>query len=116
MSAKNEEFVTAARATGASRGRILMSHIIPNSMAPIIVYATVALGTFIVSEASLSFMGIGLPTSVVSRGADISSAQTSLRTNPMVLFYPGAALALTVLSFIMMGDAVREALDPKARK
>ena len=116
MSAKNEEFVTAARATGASRGRILMSHIIPNSMAPIIVYATVALGTFIVSEASLSFMGIGLPTSVVSWGADISSAQTSLRTTPMVLFYPGAALALTVLSFIMMGDAVREALDPKARK
>ena len=116
LSAKNEEFVTAARATGASRARILMSHIIPNSMAPIIVYATVALGTFIVSEASLSFMGIGLPTSVVSWGADISSAQTSLRTNPMVLFYPGAALALTVLSFIMMGDAVREALDPKARK
>ena len=116
MSAKNEEFVTAARATGASRARILMNHIIPNSMAPIIVYATVALGTFIVSEASLSFMGIGLPTSVVSWGADISSAQTSLRTNPMVLFYPGAALALTVLSFIMMGDAVREALDPKARK
>ena len=71
MSAKNEEFVTAARATGASRGRILMSHIIPNSMAPIIVYATVALGTFIVSEASLSFMGIGLPTTVVSWGADI---------------------------------------------
>ena len=116
MSAKNEEFVTAARATGASRARILMNHIIPNSMAPIIVYATVALGTFIVSEASLSFMGIGLPTSVVSWGADISSAQTSLRTNPMVLFYPATALALTVLSFIMMGDAVREALDPKARK
>ena len=66
MSAKNEEFVTAARATGASRARILMNHIIPNSMAPIIVYATVALGTFIVSEASLSFMGIGLPSSVVS--------------------------------------------------
>jgi len=116
LSAKNEEFVTAARATGASRARILMSHIIPNSMAPIIVYATVALGTFIVSEASLSFMGIGLPTSVVSWGADISSAQTSLRTNPMVLFYPASALAMTVLSFIMMGDAVREALDPKARK
>ena len=116
LSAKNEEFVTAARATGASRARILMSHIIPNSMAPIIVYATVALGTFIVSEASLSFMGIGLPTSVVSWGADISAAQTSLRTNPMVLFYPASALALTVLSFIMMGDAVREALDPKARK
>ena len=116
MSAKNEEFVTAARATGASRGRILMSHIIPQSMAPIIVYATVALGTFIVSEASLSFMGIGLPTTVVSWGADISTAKDQLSDAPMVLFYPATALALTVLSFIMMGDAVREALDPKARK
>lgn len=116
MSAKNEEFVTAARATGASRGRILMSHIIPNSMAPIIVYATVALGTFIVSEASLSFMGIGLPPTIVSWGADISTAKDQLSDAPMVLFYPAAALALTVLSFIMMGDAVREALDPKARK
>lgn len=116
MSAKNEEFVTAARATGASRVRILMSHIIPNSMAPIIVYATVALGTFIVSEASLSFMGIGLPTTVVSWGADISTAKDQLSDAPMVLFYPATALALTVLSFIMMGDAVREALDPKARK
>lgn len=116
MSAKNEEFVTAARATGASKWRILLSHIIPNSMAPIIVYATVALGTFIVAEASLSFMGIGLPPSVVSWGGDISQAQTSLRTQPMVLFYPALALALTVLSFIMMGDVVREALDPKARK
>ena len=116
MSAKNEEFVTAARATGASRARILMNHIIPNSMAPIIVYATVALGTFIVSEASLSFMGIGLPSSVVSWGADISTAKDQLSDAPMVLFYPATALALTVLSFIMMGDAVREALDPKARK
>ncbi|WP_115728388.1 ABC transporter permease [Actinomyces culturomici] len=116
MTAKNEEFVTAARATGASKARILLSHILPNAMAPIIVYATVALGTFIVSEASLSFMGIGLPPTVVSWGADISAAQASLRTNPMVLFYPALALALTVLSFIMMGDAVRDALDPKARK
>ncbi len=116
MTAKNEEFVTAARATGASKARILLSHILPNAMAPIIVYATVALGTFIVSEASLSFMGIGLPPTVVSWGADISAAQASLRTTPMVLFYPALALALTVLSFIMMGDAVRDALDPKARK
>lgn len=116
MSAKNEEYVTAARATGASKWRILLSHIIPNSMAPIIVYATVALGTFIVAEASLSFLGVGLPTSVVSWGNDISQAQRSLRAQPMVLFYPAMALGLTVLSFITMGDVVREALDPKARK
>ncbi len=115
MSAKNEEFVTAASATGASKWRILTSHILPNSMAPIIVYSTVALGTFIVAEASLSFMGIGLPSSIVSWGGDISQAQASLRTQPMVLFCPALALAVTVLSFIMMGDAVRDALDPKAR-
>ncbi|EPD33023.1 ABC transporter permease [Propionimicrobium lymphophilum] len=116
MSTKNEEYVTAARATGASRWRILTSHILPNAAAPIIVYATVALGTFIVAEASLSFMGIGLPPSVVSWGNDISAAQHVLRTKPMVLFYPAIALAITVLSFIMMGDVVREALDPKAKK
>ena len=116
MSAKNEEYVTSARALGASRWRIITSHIIPNAAAPIIVYATVAFGTFIVAEATLSFLGVGLPTSVVSWGGDISRAQTSLRTQPMVLFYPALALALTVLSFIMMGDVVRDALDPKARK
>ncbi|EEI17456.1 MULTISPECIES: ABC transporter permease [Corynebacterium] len=115
MGIKNDEFVTAARALGASDARIISSHIMPNAAAPIIVYATVALGTFIVAEATLSFLGIGLPTTVVSWGGDISAAQASLRTQPMVLFYPAIALALTVLSFIMMGDAVRDALDPKAR-
>lgn len=116
MSVKNEEYVTAAKALGAGKFRTLTSHIMPNSAAPIIVYATVALGTFIVAEATLSFLGIGLPTTVVSWGGDISAAQASLRTRPMVLFYPAIALALTVLSFILMGDVVRDALDPKARK
>lgn len=116
MGVKNEEYVTAARALGASRWKILGGHILPNAAAPIIVYATVALGTFIVAEATLSFLGIGLPSTVVSWGGDISAAQSSLRTRPMVLFYPAMALALTVLSFIMMGDVVRDALDPKARK
>lgn len=116
MSVKNEEFVTAAKAVGASRLQILTKHILPNAAAPIIVYATVALGTFIVAEATLSFLGIGLPPTVVSWGGDISAAQASLRTQPMVLFYPAIALGLTVLSFILMGDVVRDALDPKARK
>lgn len=116
MSVKNEEFVTAARAVGASKWKILTSHVLPNAAAPIIVYATVALGTFIVAEATLSFLGIGLPPTIVSWGGDISKAQASLRTQPMVLFWPATALALTVLSFIMMGDVVRDALDPKNRK
>lgn len=116
MATKNEEYVTASRALGASRWRIITAHILPNAAAPIIVYATVALGTFIVAEATLSFLGLGLPADIVSWGGDISRAQGSLRTAPMVLFYPALALALTVLSFIMMGDVVRDALDPKARK
>ena len=116
MSIKNEEFVQAARSIGASKWRILFSHVLPNAAAPIISYATVALGTFIVAEATLSFLGIGLPPTIVSWGGDISQAQASLRQEPMVLFYPAGALALTVLSFIMMGDVVRDALDPKARK
>lgn len=116
MSVKNEEFVTAAKALGESQWKILARHILPNAAAPIIVYGTVALGTFIVAEATLSFLGVGLPPDVVSWGGDISRAQTALRSQPSVLFYPAGALAITVLSFIMMGDAVRDALDPKARK
>ncbi|MBI9115202.1 ABC transporter permease [Sanguibacter suaedae] len=116
ISVKNNDFVTAAKALGASKLETLVRHVIPNAAAPIIVVATVSLGTFIVAEATLSFLGIGLPQSVLSWGHDIAAAQTSLRTNASVLFYPSAALAITVLSFIMMGDAVRDALDPKARK
>lgn len=115
LSTKYDEFVTAARALGMPSGKILLKHILPNSMAPIIVYATVALGTFIVAEASLSFLGIGLPDTAVSWGGDISQAQNSLRDNPMVLFYPSLALAFTVLGFIMMGDVIRDALGRKVK-
>ncbi|WP_454044508.1 ABC transporter permease [Cellulosimicrobium sp. Marseille-Q8652] len=115
MSVKQSEFVTAARALGMGRGAILVRHVLLNAAAPIIVYATVALGTFIVAEATLSFLGIGLPPSTVSWGGDISAAQRSIRVAPQILFYPAGALALTVLGFIMMGDVVRDALDPKAR-
>ncbi len=115
MEAKNLEFNTASTALGSSPIRNLFRHILPNSVAPIIVIGTTSLGSYIVLEATLSFLGIGLPTTTVSWGGDISTAQTLLRTDPMVLFYPSAALAITVLSFIMMGDAVKDALDPKSR-
>lgn len=116
ISTKGQDFVTASRALGASGFTILLKHVIPNAIAPVIVTATVNLGIFIVAEATLSFLGVGLPTSAVSWGGDISDARTALRTQPMMLFYPSLALAITVLSFIMLGDAVRDALDPKARK
>lgn len=118
MTVKNLEFVDAATAIGASRRSNLWKHIVPNSLAPVIVTATVSLGIFIVSEATLSFLGIGLPPTVVSWGNDIAAAQNEIRSgqNLGVMFWPAGALALTVLGFILLGDAVRDALDPKARK
>ncbi|MCU1671591.1 MAG: binding-protein-dependent transport system inner rane component [Blastococcus sp.] len=117
LSVRNAEYVTAATALGASRAKNLLRHVLPNAIAPVIVIATVSLGAFIGAEATLSFLGIGLnPATTVSWGGDINQAQNVLRSNPSVLLYPAAALSLTVLSFIMLGDAVREALDPKSRK
>ncbi|WP_035768531.1 ABC transporter permease [Arthrobacter castelli] len=115
ISTKNSDFVTASTAVGASPLKNLVRHVLPNAIAPVIVTATVSLGIYIVAEATLSYLGLGLPSTIVSWGADIASAQTLIRTNPEALFFPAAALAVTVLSFIMMGDAVRDALDPKAR-
>ena len=116
MEVRNADFVTAARSLGVSKFSALIKHVLPNAMAPVIVIATISLGTFIVAESTLSFLGIGLPPDVMSWGNDIFSAKSSLRTNPMAMFWPGLALSLTVLSFIMLGDALRDALDPKARK
>jgi len=94
---------------------VLLRHVLPNAIAPVIAVATVSLGTFIVAEATLSFLGIGLPPTVMSWGNDINAARQSLTTSPMVLIYPAAALSVTVLSFLMLGDVVRDALDPKER-
>ena len=116
ISVRSADFVTAARSLGVSRLAALVKHVIPNSLAPVIVVVTVNLGIFIVAEATLSFLGIGLPPDVMSWGNDISTAQVSLRSNPASLLWPALALSVTVLSFIMLGDALRDALDPKARK
>ncbi|WP_066292979.1 ABC transporter permease [Arthrobacter sp. B6] len=113
---RGADFITAARSLGVSNIQTLIRHVLPNALAPIIVLATMELGVFIVLEATLSFLGIGLPGSIMSWGNDIAAAQQQIRTNPSVLFYPAAALTLTVLSFIMLGDALRDALDPKSRQ
>ena len=115
ISVKESDFVTAARALGASDMRILRRHILPNAIAPVIVVATISLGLFIVLEATLSYLGIGLPPSTVSWGSDINDAQAALRSAPHVLLYPSVALSITVLAFMLLGDAVRDALDPKLR-
>lgn len=116
VSAKNNDYVMAARAIGKSRMSILFTHVLPNCLAPIIVMATTSLGVFIVAEATLSFLGIGLPTTMVSWGNDISVAQQTLRQAPLTLFWPSLALAITVLGFILLGDALKDALDPKEQR
>ncbi|MEU4299236.1 ABC transporter permease [Kitasatospora aureofaciens] len=115
LTVKQSDYVVAGRALGAGTGRLMFRHILPNAVAPVIVVATIALGGYIATEATLSFLGIGLQDPTISWGIDISSAQKVIRTAPYVLFFPAAALSVTVLAFIMMGDAVRDALDPKLR-
>jgi len=112
---KPNDYVQAARALGASPSRIVRSHILPNSVAPLIVVATISLGGYITAEATLSFLGIGLQAPAVSWGIDISAALVGLRTTPHMLFFPSLFLSLAVLGFILLGDAVRDALDPKNR-
>jgi oligopeptide transport system permease protein len=115
MQVKPNDYVQAARALGATPLRIIRSHILPNAMAPVIVVATINLGVFISVEATLSFLGIGLTPPAVSWGVAISDAIVALRTTPHILLFPSLFLCLAVLAFIMLGDAVRDALDPKLR-
>ncbi|MBB5807584.1 oligopeptide transport system permease protein [Saccharothrix ecbatanensis] len=115
IAAKQQDYVKAARALGASSARIIGKHMLPNCVAPVLVYSTIALGAFIGAEATLSYLGIGLRQPVVSWGVMINSAKDYLRVAPHALLFPAGFLTATVLAFVMLGDAVREALDPKLR-
>jgi oligopeptide transport system permease protein len=115
IAAKQQDYVKAARALGASSARIIGKHLLPNTVAPVLVYSTIALGAFIGAEATLSYLGIGLRQPVVSWGVMINSAKDYVRVAPHALLFPAGFLTATVLAFVMLGDAVREALDPKLR-
>ncbi|MFE2554449.1 ABC transporter permease [Streptomyces sp. NPDC059352] len=115
ITVKQADYVHAAKALGAGTTRILFRHILPNAMAPVIVVATIALGGYISAEATLSFLGLGLAAPTVSWGVDISAGVAQIRVAPHVLLWPSIMLSLTVLAFIMLGEAVRNALDPKLR-
>ncbi|ORV08274.1 ABC transporter permease [Mycobacterium celatum] len=115
LEVRGSDYVLAAKALGLGRFGILVRHAVPNAIGPVIAVATIALGVFIVTEATLSYLGVGLPPSVVSWGGDINVAQTRLRAGSPILFYPAGALAITVLGFMMMGDVLRDALDPGSR-
>lgn len=113
---RNADYVMASTALGLSKYKTLVRHVIPNSMAPLIVVTTLSLSAAIVAEAVLSFLGVGLPPAdYISWGNDISAAQRDLRNDPQLLLWPSLALATTVLGFVMLGEVVRDALDPKAR-
>ncbi|MFB9237378.1 ABC transporter permease [Plantactinospora siamensis] len=112
---KQADYILAARALGASNRRIILKHLLPNCLAPVLVYATILIGTFIGAEATLSFLGVGLQSPVVSWGVMISESRDWIRVSPHLLFFPAAFLVVAVLSFVMLGEAVREALDPKLR-
>ena len=112
---KQSDYITASEALGVSKIKILLRHVLPNSIAPVIAITTISLAAAIVAEATLSFLGVGLGGSIMSWGNDINQAQRDIRVHPQTLIWPSLALSITVFSFILMGEVVRDALDPKAR-
>lgn len=115
LSAKEMDYVQAARALGASDFRILTRHILPNGIAPVIVYATITVGILIAAEATLSFLGVGLQLPAISWGLMISGAQARVLQAPHLLLFPATFLSVLVFTFILLGDALRDALDPRLR-
>ena len=115
LSSKNLDYVAAAKALGSSNSRLMMKHILPNAVAPVLVYSTIAVGVLIAAEATLTYLGVGLQRPAISWGLQISTGQSLLRTAPHLVLFPSIILSLTVMAFIMMGDALRDALDPRQR-
>lgn len=115
LSIKENEFILAARATGASNLRIIFSHILPNSIAPIVVSATLGVANAILSEAYISFLGLGVQPPTATWGNMLDSANNYLESAPWLWFFPGFLILLTVLSINFMGDGLRDALDPRSR-
>lgn len=109
------DYVLAARGLGASNWRIISRHILPNAVTPVIVLSTLNIGAFIVAEATLTFLGVGLQYPSISWGLQLSAAQSSFTVSPHLLIFPSLFLGITVLSFVLLGDLVRDAFDPKLR-
>lgn len=115
LSERNNQYVEAARALGASTPRILFYHIAPNVTALAIIIATTLLGTAILAEASLSFLGLGIPVPNPSWGTDVSLARNHFPVHVWWAFFPGLAITLTVLAFNLLGDSLRDIFDPRLR-
>jgi ABC-type dipeptide/oligopeptide/nickel transport system permease subunit len=115
LSLKRLEYVEAATALGFSRSRVMFKHILPNALQPIIIYGTIAIGSVILTEAALSFVGVGPVDPTPAWGKMVAEAKSSLTNAPHMLFFPAGAIFLTVLSFVFVGDGLRDALDPKLK-
>ena len=116
MSLKNQEFILAARATGVSTPRIIFRHLVPNALGPVIVYATLTIPTIMLSEAFLSFLGLGVRPPRVSWGSLAAEGAQNLAVYPWQLIFPGLTMALMLFSLNFLGDGLRDALDPQTRK
>jgi len=112
---KDSDFVVATRALGASNRRILVRHVLPNSITPTLVIASLSVGGYIVAEAGLTYIGLGLHYPTISWGLQLAAARGGFQTAPHMLFFPALFLSVTVLSFVLLGDAVRDALNPRLR-
>ncbi len=116
LSLKNQEFVLAARATGVSTPRIIFRHIVPNTLGPVIVYATLTVPTVMLTEAFLSFLGFGVQPPMASWGTLATDGIQNIGIFPWQMFFPGLTMALTLFSLNFLGDGLRDALDPQMRK
>ncbi|NLB22127.1 MAG: ABC transporter permease [Clostridium sp.] len=116
LSLKNQDFVMAAQTLGVSSRKIILRHLIPNTLSVIIVSVTFAIPGYIFSEAFLSYLGIGIASPMTSWGAMASAAQQKFLFYPYQLFFPSLMIALTMLSFTLLGDGLRDALDPRLRQ
>lgn len=116
LSVKQEEYIMAARAVGMKDSRILFGHILPNSISPVIVQATLAIATAIIEAAALGFLGLGAQAPTPEWGKMLSDSKQYLVQAPWTLFFPGIAIMLTVLGFNLMGDGLRDVLDPKMKQ
>lgn len=115
LSLREQDFVESARALGATDGRIIFGHILPNITTPVIIMSTMRLGTTILAAASLSFLGLGAQPPIPEWGAILSGGRDVLRVAPHIATFPGVAILLTVVGFNLLGDGIRDALDPKLK-
>jgi oligopeptide transport system permease protein len=116
LSLKNQEFVMAARATGVSTPAIIFRHLVPNALGPVIVYATLTVPSVMLTEAFLSFLGIGVQAPYASWGSLAADGIKNIAIYPWQLIFPGVTMALTLFSLNFLGDGLRDALDPQTRK